>query len=69
VRPLVSGAARNMWISAMPLKVAKIMYIFQLMLLSRGGTMYARMQFQNQLLAVASETALARTLVGKISDG
>jgi hypothetical protein len=31
--------------------------------------MNARMQFQNQLLAVASETALARTLVGKISDG
>lgn len=54
---------------ARPLKVAKIMYIFQLMFHSSGGTPNARMQFQSQLAAVARETALARTLTGKISEG
>jgi hypothetical protein len=45
------------------------MYIFQLMDHRRGGTANARMQFQVQLAAVASETAFARTLAGKISEG
>jgi hypothetical protein len=48
VLPLVSGAVRNMWMKARALKVPKIMYIFQLMLHSRGGTAKARMQFQVQ---------------------
>lgn len=43
------------------------MYIFQLMAQRSGGTAKARAQFQAQLEAVARETALARTLVGKIS--
>lgn len=34
-----------MWINAAPLKAAKIMYIFQLMDLNRGGTAKARPQF------------------------
>lgn len=54
---------------ARALKVPKIMYIFQLMDHRRGGTAKARMQFQVQLLAVARDTAFARTLAGKISDG
>ena len=40
-------------------------YIFH----NSGGTANAKQQFQNQLLAVAKETALALILVGKISDG
>jgi hypothetical protein len=40
------------------------MYIFQLIDHSRGGTNNARRQFQIQLDAVASETALARILAG-----
>lgn len=35
----------------------------------RGGTANAKMQFQNQLLAVARETAFALIFVGKISEG
>lgn len=53
------------WIKAAPLKVAKIMYIFQLILCNNGGTPKARAMFQVQLEAVARETALARTLAGK----
>jgi hypothetical protein len=41
-----------------------IMYIFQLILQRRGGTKSANRQFQVQFEAVASETALARTLAG-----
>jgi hypothetical protein len=67
--PFVSGAVRNMWMKARALKVPKIMYIFQLIDQSRGGTAKARMQFHVQLLAVARETAFARTLAGKISEG
>ena len=72
--------------NATALKVPKIMYIFQLMDHSRGGTAKAKMQFLTdvstyrerslgyssyhvQLVAVAIETAFARTLAGKISDG
>lgn len=71
--------------NAAPLKVAKIIYIFQFlqdcqhvdedkkraiyMFQRRGGTAKARTQFQNQFDAVARETALARILVGKISAG
>ncbi len=40
-------------------------YIFH----KRGGTANAKMQFQNQFEAVARDTAFARILVGKISDG
>lgn len=54
---------------ARPLNVPKIMYIFQLMFQSSGGTPKARMQFQSQLEAVERETAFARTLAGKISEG
>ena len=54
---------------ARPLKVAKIMYIFQLMFQRSGGTAKARTQFQNQFEAVARETALARILLGKIYIG
>jgi hypothetical protein len=43
----------------------RITYMFQ----SKGGTAKARTQFQNQLDAVASDTALARIFEGKISDG
>lgn len=53
----------------MALKVPKIMYIFQLMDDSRGGTANARIQFQSQFDAVARETAFARIFSGKISDG
>jgi hypothetical protein len=60
---------RLTWTNAAPLKAAKIIYIFQLMFQRSGGTPNARMQFQSQLEAVARETALARTLAGKISDG
>lgn len=45
------------------------MYIFQLIFQSSGGTPNASAIFQVQFDAVASETALARTLAGKISDG
>jgi hypothetical protein len=45
------------------------LHIFQLIFHNKGGTANARIQFQNQLEAVASETALARILVGKISEG
>ena len=45
------------------------MYIFQLMDHSKAGTKSASRQFQIQLDVVASETALARTLDGKISAG
>jgi len=45
------------------------MYIFQLMDHRRGGTAKARMQFHVQFAAVARETAFARTLAGKISEG
>jgi hypothetical protein len=55
--------------NARPLKVPKIMYIFQLMLQSRGGTANARIQLKVQLVAVAKLTAFARTFAGKISDG
>lgn len=53
----------------MALKQPKIMYIFQLMCVSSGGTAKASTQFQNQFDAVDSETALARMRVGYISDG
>jgi len=69
VFPFVSGAVRNMWMNAAPLKVANIMYIFQLIFHSKGGTANASTQFQNQFDAVAKDTAFARILVGKISDG
>lgn len=36
---------------------------------NKGGTAKARIQFQNQLLAVANETAFALIFVGKISEG
>ncbi len=36
---------------------------------SKGGTAKASTQFQNQFEAVAKDTAFARILVGKISDG
>jgi len=69
VFPLVSGAARNTWIPASPLRAAKIMYIFQLISHINGGTAKARAQFHAQFDAVASETALARIAEGYISAG
>jgi len=45
------------------------LHIFQLIFQRRGGTANARTQFQNQLEAVASDTALALIFVGKISEG
>lgn len=54
---------------AAPLNAVKIMYIFQLIAHNSGGTAKARIMFQNQFAAVARETALARTLLGKISAG
>jgi len=58
-----------MWMKATPLKVAKIMYIFQLIERRSGGTAKARAQFHAQLEAVERATALARTLCGKTSEG
>ena len=58
-----------MWISAQPLNAPKIRYIFQLMRRSSGGTANASAQFMIQFDAVDSDTACARTLRGKISDG
>lgn len=37
--------------------------------LHRGGTAKARIMFQNQLVEVDKETALARILLGNISAG
>ena len=45
------------------------MYIFQLIVLRRGGTAKAKTQFQAQLEAVERDTAMARTLLGKTSAG
>jgi hypothetical protein len=54
---------------ATPLKVAKMKYIFQLIEAKSGGTPNARPVFHAQLLAVAKDTAFARTLFGKTSAG
>jgi len=67
--PFVSGAVRKIWMSASPLKVPKIMYIFQLIFQRSGGTAKLRTQFQNQFEAVAIETAVVLILLGNISAG
>jgi hypothetical protein len=57
------------WTKAAPLKAAKIIYIFQLIFCRSGGTPKASAIFHVQFEAVASDTAFARTLAGKISEG
>jgi len=69
VRCAVSGKQKIKWMAAAKLNAAKMKYVFHAMCDRAGGTAHASAKLNAQLVAVASETALPRTRMGKISAG